>query len=363
MKIIVALGHPAHFHLFKHIISWLVSNNNQVKIVITDKDILKKLLEEHGFDYTVIAERKNHENIFNKASKIIRSAIRLHKLTKSYKPDLMIGGLTQPAYVSLFSKIPYVFVGEDDISYTLLQGAITYPFVSHILAPAPTKVGVFKYKKISYSGYQKLAYLHPEMFVPDKTYLKGVDFSAPYYLIRLVNLNAYHDLSIQGVSEKVLDRLINILEKHGVVYISSETTLSDKYKKHKLPTKSIDIHHLMYFAEIYIGDSQSMAVEAAVLGTPSIRFNDFAGRISVLEELEHKYGLTVGIKSKDSNRLFAVIDKFLSDPHLKRNYLAKKKEMLSDSINVTAFIVWFIENYPESAKIIKSNPGYQLRFR
>jgi len=37
--------------------------------------------------------------------------------------------------------------------------------------------------------------------------------------------------------------------------------------------------------------------------------------------------------------------------------------MLSEKIDVTAFMVWFVENYPESAKIMKENPGYQYRFK
>ncbi len=36
-----------------------------------------------------------------------------------------------------------------------------------------------------------------------------------------------------------------------------------------------------------------MIAEAAVLGTPSIRFNDFVGKLGYLEDLEHKYGLTI----------------------------------------------------------------------
>ena len=35
-------------------------------------------------------------------------------------------------------------------------------------------------------------------------------------------------------------------------------------------------------------DSQSMTVEAAILGIPSIRYSDFSGRIGVLEELEKR---------------------------------------------------------------------------
>ena len=33
--------------------------------------------------------------------------------------------------------------------------------------------------------------------------------------------------------------------------------------------------------------------------------------------------------------------------------------MLVDKIDVTAFMVWFIENYPTTVKIMKENPDYQ----
>ena len=33
--------------------------------------------------------------------------------------------------------------------------------------------------------------------------------------------------------------------------------------------------------------------------------------------------------------------------------------MLADKIDVTAFLAWFVENYPGSAKIMKENPDYQ----
>ncbi len=55
------------------------------------------------------------------------------------------------------------------------------------------------------------------------------------------------------------------------------------------------MHHVLSFASLLICDSQSMSVEAAMLGVPSLRYSSFSGRISVLEELEHQYGLTYGI--------------------------------------------------------------------
>jgi len=33
----------------------------------------------------------------------------------------------------------------------------------------------------------------------------------------------------------------------------------------------------------------------------------------------------------------------------------KRKRMLSDKIDVTAFMIWFIEKYPESVDIMKEN--------
>jgi hypothetical protein len=37
--------------------------------------------------------------------------------------------------------------------------------------------------------------------------------------------------------------------------------------------------------------------------------------------------------------------------------------MLSEKIDVTAFLVWFIKNYPKSVKIMKENPEFQERFK
>ena len=71
------------------------------------------------------------------------------------------------------------------------------------------------------------------------------------------------------------------------------------------------MHHALYYADIYIGDSQTMTAEAAVLGTPALRFNDFVGKLSYLEELEHKYELTYGIKTSEPEKLYEKIREIL----------------------------------------------------
>ena len=363
MKVIVAMGHPAHFHLFKNFISRFIKAGNEAKIVVTDKDILKSLLIESNFDFEILAKKENHETLFKKGMKIIRSSIALKKVINKFHPDIIIGSISQIAYSTFFTNIPSLFFGEDDINYTFLQGIITYPFISKVVAPVNTKVSFFYKKKISYPGYQKLAYLHPNCFIPNYEVLAKNDIIKPYFLIRIVGLEAYHDKSKGGITSEVLDIIIKQLLPHGYVYISSENKLPDKYSMYKLRSETKDIHHILAFSKLLIGDSQSMAVEAAMLGTPSIRFNNFAGRISVLEELENKYGLTFGIKATEPHLLFNKIDEFINNPKLKKEFEARRLKMISDKIDVTAFILWFIINYPLSKELINNNVEFWSSFK
>ena len=119
----------------------------------------------------------------------------------------------------------------------------------------------------------------------------------------------------------------------------------------------------LFNADLYIGDSQTMAAEAAVLGTPSIRFNDFVGKLGYLEELEHKYGLTFGIKTSEPERLLQKVGELLNTPMLKEKWQKRRQKMLSEKIDVTAFMVWLIENYPESVEVMRKDPEYQFNFK
>ena len=114
---------------------------------------------------------------------------------------------------------------------------------------------------------------------------------------------------------------------------------------------------------MYIGDSQSMAVESALLGTPGVRFNDFSGEIGVLNELEDKYQLTYSFKTNQVEEFFNQVEEMLKDETLKKDFLGRREKMLSEKINVFNFFIWFIQNYPKSFSVMKQNPDYQLKFK
>jgi hypothetical protein len=88
-----------------------------------------------------------------------------------------------------------------------------------------------------------------------------------------------------------------------------------------------------------------MAAEAAVLGTPSIRFNDFVGKLGYLEELEHKYQLTVGISTDNPQALFDKVDELLENETIKKTFEKRKEIMLKNCVDAAQLWTnYFIKN-------------------
>jgi len=360
MNILFALGHPAHYHLFKNTSSALKMKGHNVHYVITQKDILEDLLKSNKENYSVLAEREVRGNLFNKFLKILKSTRSLIKIARKKDATILIGCLSQIAYAGKILRIPSIFVGEDDFSYTWLQGIITYPFVTKILAPKPTNVGPFDYKRISYDGYQKLSYLHSNYFKSNRTLNTT---KKKQILIRLVNLSAYHDVTARGLNNHLLVEFIQIFKEIANIYISAERKLPEMFEEYRINIDPNKMHEFLLNSDLFIGDSQSMAVEASLLGVPNIRINNFASKISVLNEIEFKYKLTKSLEPEDAYKITEISKEILLSKDIYNIHLHLRDIMLVDKIDVTAFMVWFIENYPESVKIMKENPDYQLRFK
>ena len=129
------------------------------------------------------------------------------------------------------------------------------------------------------------------------------------------------------------------------------------------------MHHVMAFASLYIGDSQTMAAEAGVLGVPFVRFNDFVGRIGYLRELEDIYHLGFGIKASapgSVDQLCARVSELVEMNPAERHevYQSRRQKMLDEKIDCAKFLTWFIENYPASVKEVKAaNDAFWSRFK
>ena len=364
MKLLFYFGHPAHFHLFKNIVEGLRKRGHSTKILIKKKDILENLLAGSNYDFINILPEGRKDSKIGIAIGLIKRCLKMSLFCLKNRPDLLIGTSAEMSHVGKLLGIPSINVNEDDANVVPLYSKLAYPLASEILTPESCNNCKWESKSLKYAGYHELTYLHPAIFKPDRSKLPSYFQTAPpYFIIRFAKFTAHHDQGINGINANVAEKIIKILEPHGRVFITSERELEPQFEKYRITINPLDIHHAMYFATMYIGDSQTMAAEAGVLGTPFIRYNDFVGRIGYLKEIEEKYEMGYGIKPIEPEKLYNKIRELLDTPNLKEVWQNRRQKMLSDKINVTAFMVWFIENYPQSMRIMRGNPDYQLKFK
>ncbi len=364
MKVLIYLGHPAHFHFYKYVIRELEERKHTVYVIIKTKDILEELLNRSHMKYINLQLVERKDTRFAIAWSLLKRDVKLFFFCLKHRPNLMIGSSVEITHVGKVLGIPSVVTVEDDINHIKILSKIGYPFASRLLVPKGCQVGKFVYKTNFYNGYQKLAYLHPNRFIPDPEKVKHLyQGEEKYFIIRLVSFTAYHDAGEAGISNQMAEKIIRYLEPHGKVYINSERKLPIHLESYRLPVPVDEIHHALYYCSLLIGDSGSMVTEAALLATPSIRHCTLIGFSALVLELDHLYHLTFGIELTEPELVFKRIDEILSYPDIKAEWIKRRTKMLADKIDVTAFLEWYIENYPKSVNILNKDPEYQLRFK
>lgn len=363
-KILIYLGHPAHFHLYKNTITSLKHDNYSVEVLIKKKDVLESLLNNSNIAYHNILAEGRKDSKIGILWGTIKRAWRLFIFCIKYKPDILTGTSVENSWVGAILRIPVINANEDDANVVPLYAKLSYPLASTILSPIVCNNGQWEKKSIKYQSYHELAYLHPNNFIADKSKVeKYINSDKPFFIIRFAKLAAHHDSGIKGISTEIAQKIIDILKPYGNIYITSERPLEPQFEQFRIHINPIDMHHVMAYASLYIGDSQTMAAEAGVLGIPFVRFNDFVGRIGYLNELENKFNLGYGIKTNDPNQLYDTVKHLVEMPDRKEVFEKRRKQMLTEKIDYAKFLTWFIENYPKSKEIMKQNPDYQYQFK
>ena len=354
-------GHPSQYLFIRETMRRLSNlGGHRIILLIKSKDVLENLLIADGFSYTNIQTKERGFSKFEIGYSFLKRILRIFYIAIKEKPKVLVGTDATLAIVGWLLRKNVITVLEDDYHVVKKLADLCFPFTSAIVCPSVCSVGPWEHKKIGYSGYMKLGYLHPNVFNSQRNDLAYKN----YVLIRVAKLAAHHDFGQSGLSPEILGSLIERIKKMGYeVYISSEINLDSSLAPYQLRIKPEDIHNILARASLLISDSQSMSVEAAMLGVPSIRISSFVGKISVLEELEHKYSLTFGIHPQRYAEVIKKVEQLLSMPDLKEIFVQRKKAMLSQKIDPTAFMVWFIENYPNSERIMREDPSYQYRFK
>ena len=389
MKILFMISHPAHFWMFRYTIDNLKRDGHKVVIVIRPKDVLERLCIDAGMDFYKVKNRPKKWGMFGLAIFLIEKIFEVLRIARKEKPDMLVGSDGVLAVVGKLIRRPAFEMYEDDAEAIALYARMFFPLYTGVVCPHCCSAWKWEAKKYSYPSYHELGYLHPNQFKPSREVVEryGIDTKKPYILVRFAQLTAHHDVGIHGINTEVAERMIAMLKPHGRIYITSERPLEPQFEQYRIKINPLDMHHVMAFASLYIGDSQTMAAEAGVVGTPFVRLNDFVGRLSYLHELEAPtdytprsdgyvprvdahvpdevhYSLGYGHKTADVEGFFASIERWLAMPNRKAVCAERREKMLSEKVDYAKFLTWFIENYPESAELSRNADwAFWERFR
>lgn len=346
VRIIVNIGHPAHVHFFKHFIWKMRARGHDILISTVDKDVTCRLLEAYDFDYDLWGARGS--SMYDFAKEVVKRDYHVYKLVRRFKPDVILGiADIFGAHVSRVTKARSVVF--TDTEHARLSNFITFPFADVVCTPTCFKKDLGK-KQLRYDGYHELAYLHPNYFSPDPSVLWAVGLGPtdPFVVIRFVAWQAAHDRGHHGFDLNTKRRLVEEIEKYARVLITSEAPLPDEFERYRLMAPPERIHDLLYYATLYIGEGATVASECAVLGTPAIYVNTL--QVGYLDEQEEKYGLVYNFldPKRDQKEAVEKALELVRREDLKAEWRAKRERLLKDKVDVTEFIVDFVENCPRS---------------
>jgi hypothetical protein len=358
MRLLIDIGHPAHVHYFKNFHRRASSEGADILFTCREKDITIELLKYYNFKY--VSFGKNYKTSIGKIFGLFYFSLRLLIIAFKFRADIYLNASIYSAFVAWLLRKPHISL-ED--TFNKEQVNIYLPFTSCVLTGDYEHPSLGK-KELRYNGYQELLYLHPNYFKPDPSIHDDLEIKigAPFVLIRFVSWQASHDYRHSGISFENKILAVQEFSKFAQVFISSETILPSQLKKFEIQIPPEKMHDVLFYASLFYGESGTMASECAVLGTPAI-FLDKTGRYYTKDQ-EKKYGLVFNFSDSEDDQLKSIEKgKELLKYNRKGKFDNRRKKLLNDKIDAASFFYWFINNYPESFRIMKNNPKYQYRFK
>ena len=356
MKILIDINHPSHVHYFKNLI-WKMQKNGHVFLIVSrDKDISFKLLNAYGFKY--YSRGKGGEGIIGKLLYLFKGDFALLRIARKFKPDLFLSfGSPYAAQVSSIMGKPHIAIDDTDIAKYMQMMYV--PFTDVIITPIGYNKNHGK-KQIFLNTTFDLAYLLPKYYKPKINVFEalGIKEGTKYVFIRFTIMKASHDFGYKVLTDSDKINIVNELSKKHHVFISSEGKLPKELEKFKINIAPDKIHDVLYYADLFLGESGSMSTESITLGTPAINMAPNALEVGVFD---------IFIKHK----LLYILPDFKEAVMKAKEILKQDKVIFNENrisflrgkIDITEFLVWFIENYPKSKSILSNSDDFVIKFK
>lgn len=340
MKYIFELNHPKHYYQFKYIMQQLQQDGHEVKVLARDKDVLLNVLREEGVKYEIFGLHK--KNLRDKILGTPKLLLNYYKIVRKYRPDVIVSKAS--FYGCFIAKIQgsksVIFPDSEVVKVT---NKYVVPLCTKVVTPGKFALDYGK-KHQHIPGMFEDCYLAPSVFTPNAAIGEQLrEGDRPYALLRFVGWYANHDVNNNGLTLDEKKQLIAAIEPYMRIYISSEKPLPKELKEYQLPTPANAIHSVLAYADLYLGDSQTMAAEAALLGTPAVRTNSFVGPndMTNFKVLENEYGLLRNVREfKDVLPLVSA----MAAQSQKKEWMQRKEEYFRRVGDTNAIITDILEN-------------------
>jgi uncharacterized protein len=359
MRLLVDVAHPANVHYFKYFIQIMKDKGHETHVTAREKDVTFDLLKAYKIPYYDMGDGTIGSGILGKILYVLWADVLMYKQFKLFKPDVAVSfSSSYVAHICSCFKIPHITF--EDTEHAKANRTLYKSWTDLIITPA-SFYDSLGYRHMRMKSFMELFYLHKNHFSPKPQMLEKykININKPFVLFRFVSWDAFHDIGEKGIDESDRMRLIEIAKNYGDIYISSESPLPEQLKKYRLNIDFHEIHHILAFAKLYVGEGGTMASECAMLGIPSIYINSLP-LMGYLENAQ-KEGLLYHLNKTES--ILAKMKTILKNPDSKKRFKNYRDNMLANLIDPNAFLIWLVENYPNSRALLSENPNYQNKFR
>jgi hypothetical protein len=361
VRIAVFVNTPAQVHFYKNIVAALEGDGNQVFTLARDYGETVDLLNELEIPFYLFSSTSNSKA--RKSTSLPHDVVNAFRYLKGKKINLTTGWGTYSTFTARLLKVPDITFNDSECTtnaalYAMLD--LTYQFTDVLVTPSSFRQELGS-KHLKVESYKELAYLHPNYFTPDPSVfdLLGISRSHDYSVLRYKAFDCSHELGRRGLNDSDKIALVRELSSYGEVFILSEADVPEQIREHVLNVPNRRIHDVLYYASLFISDTQTMATEAALLGTPTIRGNAFVGDcdVSALIELEREFQLLFNLTT--AAEVAAKAAQLIQDPHAKEEWRKKRARLLERKLDMAALMVSLIEGYPGSVARLKAASAYR----
>lgn len=339
MRVLVEILHPAHVHFFRNAISEWTKRGDEVLVLSREKDVANDLLRAYEIPFESISSIG--ESKWSLLSEMLVRDARMLARARRFRPDVLVGimGVTIAQVGALIRRPAVVFYDTENAKVT---NRFVYPLAHSVCTPQCYAAPV-NGNHVRYPSYHELAYLHPSRFAPDREVVRaaGVDPESRYFLLRFVSWQASHDVGEEGFSLPMKRALVEALSTRGRVLISSEKPLPSELEEFRFVAPPEQIHHFIAFSQMLVGESATMASEAAVLGVPAFYIAD-TGR-GYTDEQEARYGLVFNYKRENAAQAFERVKALLDDEDFPRRVKEGHERLLSERVDATAWLLSYMD--------------------